>query len=282
MVLALLVATAISLLTLDFRGFGPLQSLQRGARDALEPLVGAVGAVTDPVANVWRGVVDYDDVKEENERLTAEVAALRSEKVEQADAKAQLEELLRQQDITTAASIEGRVARVVAGPVGNLDNTLRIDKGSDDGIAIDMIVVTDAGLVGRIQSVTTNRAVVELADSRGFNVGLRLVGGGAQTDFLAKGQGPGKPLQIQGEVRPGPGIEDGAALVTSGLDRSLYPPDIPVGRITGTGLGPAGGVTPSTLVGTAEPAPLRSVRVELFVNPVELSFVTVLIWEPER
>ncbi len=282
MVLALLVATAISLLTLDFRGFGPLESVQRGARSALDPVVGAVSAVTSPVANVWRGIVDYDEVKEENDRLTSEVAALRSEKVEDANARAQLNEILAQQKITTVAGVQKKLARVVSGPVGNLDNTIRIDKGSADGIEVGMIVVTDAGLVGSIQSVTETRAVVELADSRQFSVGVRLVGAAGRTTFLAVGQGPDRPLQIQGEVTPGDGVEDGAALVTSGLDRSPYPPDIPVGRISGTGLGPARASTPATLAGTAEPAPLRDVEVELFVKANDLSFVTVLVWEPER
>ena len=58
--LTVLVATAVTLLTLDFRGFGPLSSGQRAARELLEPIAGAGANVARPVKNAWHGVTDYD------------------------------------------------------------------------------------------------------------------------------------------------------------------------------------------------------------------------------
>ncbi|MPY96324.1 MAG: hypothetical protein GEV08_25650, partial [Acidimicrobiia bacterium] len=75
------------------------------------------------------------------------------------------------------------------------------------------------------------------------------------------------------------GIEDGAGLVTSGLDASLFPPDILVGRVTGTGLGPAMEGPRPTVPGGGE-RPLRNVEVKLFVEPRSLSYVTVLLTDP--
>ena len=49
--LALLVLTALTLLTLDFRGVGPLQSAQHGARDALDPVRRGLATVFRPVTN---------------------------------------------------------------------------------------------------------------------------------------------------------------------------------------------------------------------------------------
>jgi hypothetical protein len=71
-VLALLVATAITLLTLDFRGFGPLERAQLSMREGLEPVAGAVGTVTRPISDVWHGIVDYGDVKADNDKLRDE------------------------------------------------------------------------------------------------------------------------------------------------------------------------------------------------------------------
>ncbi|MDH4145654.1 MAG: rod shape-determining protein MreC [Acidimicrobiia bacterium] len=278
-ILSLLVATSVSLLTLDFRGFGPLQTVQNGARGVAEPVVGAVVSATRPVRNAWSGIADYDRVSRENSELREELAELRAQDVSRDNAEHQLDEILAQQGIETASSIERVLSRVVAGPVANLDNTLRIDKGSDDGLRPDMAVVAGAGLVGRISSVTADRAVVELVDSRNFNIGVRLVGATAQTTYLARGQGPGRPLVLEGEVDPVPGLVDGGQLVTSGLDRSVFPPDIPVGRISGTGIAP-GSPPPVTLPGTGEPRPLEEVQVSLLVDPRQLSFVTVLLWQP--
>jgi hypothetical protein len=68
--------------------------------------------------------------------------------------------------------------------------------------------------------------------------------------------------------------------VTSGLDQSLYPPDVLVGRITGTGRGEAAGDVPPVTVPGGQLAALEKVKVELFVDLGSLSYVTVLLWKP--
>jgi rod shape-determining protein MreC len=275
------VATSITLLTLDFRNFGPLQRAQDSVQDALEPVAGAVGSASRPLRDAWHGIVDYGDVKDENDRLRDEVAKLRAGQVDQVNARDQLDTILAQQHIETTAALPRRLARVVSGPASNFENTIRIDQGAAAGIAVGMTVITDAGLVGRVREVTSDRSVVELADSRGFAVGVRLVGGNAQATFLARGQAPGSPLAIEGSVDPNLGIQDGSAVVTSGLDRSLYPPDILVGRIAGSGRGdPAAGGTPPVTVPGGALAPLQNLKVELFVDLTSLSYVSVLLWQP--
>jgi rod shape-determining protein MreC len=277
-VLALLVATAVTLLTLDFRGFGPLERAEQKLREVVEPAAGAFATATRPVRNVWHGMTDYGDVKAENNRLRDEVAELRASSVNEANARDQLNVILAQQGIQTPDGTAKRLARVVSGPASNFDNTIRIDKGSDDGVAVNMTVRTDAGLVGRVREVTRDRSVVELADTRGFAVGVRLVGGNAQATFLARGQGPGQPLLLEGDIDPTLGLADGSALVTSGLDASLYPPDILVGRVTGTGRSGDPAAPPVTVPG-GQPAPLKNVSLQLFVDPKSLSYVTVLLWQ---
>lgn len=279
-IVALLVATAVTLITLDFRGFGPLESAQQAVRGVLEPVAGVASSATRPVTRVWNGIADYGRLEAENKELRAEVDRLRATEVDEANARQQLDAILAQQHIQTPAGIDKVLARVVAGAPSNFENTIRIDKGSADGIAANMTVVTDAGLVGRVSQVFADRSVVELADTRGFGVGVRLVGGAAQTTFLARGQGPGMNLVLQGEIDPATGIEDGAGLVTSGLDASLFPPDILVGRVTGTGLGPAAGGAPASTSAAGGAAPLRDVEVKLFVDPASLSYVTVLLTPP--
>lgn len=274
-ILALLVATAVTIVTLDFRGFGPLERVTDAARDGAEGAASAFAVVTRPVTNVWQGITDYDRLREENDRLRAELEALRAERVDEANARQQLDEILAQEGITTPSGIDRQLARVVAGAPSNFENTLRIDKGSEDDVEEGMVVVTDAGLVGRVAETFGSRSVVQLADTRGFGVGVRLVGESSAT-FLARGQGPGRDLLLQGEVDADTGITDGATVVTSGLEGSVFPPDILVGRVTGTGLGPAGEVTVPTVPG-GEDRPLTGVEVKLFVEPRDLSYVTVLM-----
>ena len=315
-VLALLVATAVTLLTLDFRGFGPLSSGQRSARELLEPIAGAGSSAVRPVKNAWHGVTDYSSVKAENDLLRMQVDELRAQSVGEANAQEMLETILAQNRIETPSGVQKILSRVVAGPVSNFENTIRIDKGTDDGVQAGMPVVSAAGLVGRISEVTKTRSVVELVDSRGFGVSVRLVGSSVPITFLARGQGPAKPLILQGDLPAGVPLADGDTLVTSGLDQSVYPPEILVGRITGTGRTrpPPEPVTTTTTTTTALPnatatatatsastslpnavstaatllpplqtpkaKPLENAKVELFVQPRSLAFVTVLLWKP--
>ena len=267
-VLLLLVATALSFVTLDFRGFGPLETVQNGVRSLLQPLVGVTRAAVTPVANAWRGVTGYGDLQQENAELRGRIEALESDPLRNQNAQQQLDELKAQLAIPTVANTEGRVARVIAGPAANFENNVRIDKGSSSGLVPDMVVVTDAGLVGRLVEVSEGESVVELADSRGFGVGVRPASAAVRTNFVLRGQGSGRPLVVQGEL-PADAVAVGDAVVTSGLDRSIFPPDIVVGRVSRV---------PEPTAGAGNR--VTGVEVEPVVDPSSLSFVTVLLWRP--
>ncbi len=270
-VLLLIIATALSLVTLDFRGFGPLGTVQRAVRSVFEPVVGIGDFAVSPFRNAWRGVTDYSDLEEENAALRLQIEKLESDPLRAQNAQQQLDELKAQLQIVTAANTDGRIARVISGPVANFENNVRIDKGASSGIRPAMVVVTQAGLVGRIAEVTDSQAVVELVDSRNFGVGVRPASAVAPTNFVLRGQGAGRPLQVQGELAAD-SVHVGDAVVTSGLDGSVFPPDIVVGAISRVPepTGSAGGRNR-----------VSGVEVEPVVDPASLSFVTVLLWEPK-
>ena len=75
--LLLLLAAALTLLTLHIRGVQPLESFQQGVRDILEPLRSVTDEITDPVQAVWSGVFGYQELRAENERLRVELARFR-------------------------------------------------------------------------------------------------------------------------------------------------------------------------------------------------------------
>ncbi len=61
-------------------------------------------------------------------------------------------------------------ARVCGKDAGNWFSTFMIDKGSDDGIAVDMNVIAGSGLVGRVVSVGPNWATVRSIIDDAHNV----------------------------------------------------------------------------------------------------------------
>jgi rod shape-determining protein MreC len=260
--LALLVLTALTLLTLDFRSFGPLDRVQTVARDGLAPIRSAVLWAVSPVGDAIDGVFDYGDLEDENARLRAELDELRGAQLADEAAAEELDRLKEALDLPGLAGVERQVARIVAGPAGNFDeHRVEIDKGSSSGLQVGMAVMTNAGLVGRIAEVDTNRARVQLASSPAFAVGVRVGGEVA----LARGTGSPTELRAAEGLSIDNPAETGEPVVTNGGQTSTVPAEVPVGRV--------GDVDPSS--GSL------AVTIELTADVENLDYVAVLLYTPE-
>jgi rod shape-determining protein MreC len=83
---------------------------------------------------------------------------------------------------------------------------------------------------------------------------------------VAHGQGQGKTLSVDPLVASTP-IKVGDVVATSGLQQSVFPPQIPVGRVSS--------------VSTEPGALLKNVRVAPVVDLRRLTFVKVVQWSPQ-
>jgi rod shape-determining protein MreC len=287
-VLALLVLTALTLLTLDVRSFGPLDAARRVALTVLAPVRAAVGWVVDPAVDAWNGAWGYDELAEENARLRARLDELAGSRAREASALETLRRFLEQADVTYAGEIPQVVARVVSGPVSSFEHSVTIDKGTESGIGEGMAVVTAAGLVGRVERAGDGQSLVQLISDPRFSVGARVV----STQALGLVEGRGRDRDPRLEVPGDDGVLVAGDLVeTSGLDRSLYPPNVPIGRVVdvaepgtddtadGADDDTAGGDTTSTTLGLDVVATRRG-AVDLHADLGRLNFLTVLLWEP--
>lgn len=260
--LILLILTSITVMTLDYQGFGPLKSVQGGARGVVDPVVGALETITSPVANAWRGLTEYDDLKDENERLRAELAAQQGDSIRSRAAEDSLRELLDQVDVPFIGGAESLIAQVVDRP-GNFESySVEVDRGSDDGVRVGMPVVTTAGLVGRVTDVQPNFSQVRLLHQPDYAVGVRFVGSGEVA--LARGEGLGADLRVEEGLQDETNIALGDPVVTSGIDGSSYPPDLAVGVISEVNFDAT----------TLE----RDVLIRPVANLGNLRFVTVILW----
>ncbi len=259
-----LVLASITLVVFGLRDVPIVRDLREGAAAVVSPIEGAVSAVTSPVRNAWHGITDYDDLKTENDRLEAELAEVEAAGVGQSDAERQLADLSASLDLPFVGDVPKLTARVVSGPRSNFSHAIEIDKGTDDGVVVGMPVATGGGLVGRVNQVTGGTAQVELITDPEFRVGVRLATTGALG--TAQGQGRDEPLKVDSSISPRAEVAPETGMVTSGVDRSAFPPGIPVGTVASTRQGSGG------------------LALELVVEPLvdvdQLSYVTVLQWQP--
>jgi rod shape-determining protein MreC len=230
--LAFLVLTSVTVITLDARddGAGVVDRVRDTATDAFAPVRDAAGAVLSPVGNVFSGITNYDDLEDEVARLRSELAERRVAPAQARDAEAQLDELLAQAELAWVRDYPQVPARVVSAPVSNFEQTIELDKGRRDGIAVDMPVIASGGLVGRVVDVSGKRSVVRLITDPRSAIGVR-IGAAAETG-IAEGEGPGRSLSV-GFVEVNADVKRGDLAITSGLEggSDLYPADVPVGRV---------------------------------------------------
>ncbi|HEU4526981.1 MAG TPA: rod shape-determining protein MreC [Actinomycetota bacterium] len=236
----LLVVTLVSIslvtITVDYRqgDAGPLASLGNAALTVISPLQEAVSKVTKPVGNFFSTLVRLPSIRNDNRELRARVAELESQVATSTNDAARLAELeallgLREglEDVGTTGAL------VIASGPSNFEWTITIDKGSNDGIALDMPVVAAAGLVGRVARVSPESSLVQLIiDPDSFVAGRLDV---SRTTGLVSGEGE-RDLRMsivstETEVMPGEQVVT-AGYRIQGVTEGIFPPGILIGSVS--------------------------------------------------
>lgn len=170
---------------------------------------------------------DVVSLRSENQSLQNQVSLLQTQII-------QLEQDLREADIlySLLGFARGRpeetyiAAKVIGRDPSPFLQYILIDKGSDDGIAYNMPVVTEKGLVGRIDAVTASAARVQLITDNASLVNSKIVG--EDVDGVVRGSVT-SDITIE-MVSQEYTIEPGQTVQTSGLGGN-YPADITIGTI---------------------------------------------------
>jgi rod shape-determining protein MreC len=125
-------------------------------------------------------------------------------------------------------------ARVVGRSPTVWYSTVTIDHGSGDGIRVDDPVVAAQGLAGKITQTTPNTAQVTLITDADSAVTARVQPSGA-TGVVEPNVGNPNDLQLDFLERAAQ-IAEGQMVVTAGFSTgdlgSIFPPGIPIGKIT--------------------------------------------------
>ncbi|MCU1375710.1 MAG: rod shape-determining protein MreC [Actinomycetia bacterium] len=230
--LLFLILTSVTVITLDFRGDGSgvIGSVRHFASDSLAPVRDGADAVLSPIGNAFSGITGYDDLQDQNAKLKAQVDDLKGRTTVNEAAATELRDLLALDHLTWVGNIPQVTARVVGSPVSNFEQTIELNRGTKDGVDVDMPVITGAGLVGRVVQASGRRSMVLLITDPASSVGVRI--NRSAEPGIAGGEGPDKLLSV-GFVEVNADVRQGDLAVTSGLEggSDLFPATIPVGRV---------------------------------------------------
>jgi len=119
-------------------------------------------------------------------------------------------------------------ARVVSNSVTSQYNYLTLDKGSDDGVAPDMAVATDRGVVGIVVSVSPHFSLVISLLNRDLKVSGRLKG--SREPGTVEWPGRSYKKVVLKDIPHDTRIMPGDTVVTSGLS-SIFPEKLWIGFV---------------------------------------------------
>lgn len=135
------------------------------------PFQQGIAKVGGWISNRSEELVQIRSLLEENARLKEEIATLTEENILLQQDKYELNSLRSLIDLSEQYGEYNKVgARIISREAGNWFSTFIVDKGTEDGLAIDMNVLAGGGLVGRITSVGPNWAKITSIISDNNNV----------------------------------------------------------------------------------------------------------------
>lgn len=266
--IAVLVLVSITIITLDERvGTHHITSgLKSVASDVFSPIRSGVNSVIDPIGNFFAGAVNYGSLQQDNNKLQAEIGALRQQAATNPYQAHQLQELTALQHLPFLNGVQTTTASVVSSQVSNFQADLQINKGRADGVDQGMPVVGSGGLVGQVTFASHHTAIVTLLTDGQSKVGVQVGPSSCATCWgIAQGEGPGQELNVN-YVQPGTAVANGQVLYTNGGTGGGYPPGIPVAKVSSF----------HQVSGAAQ--------ITIHAKPVatvsDLSYVDVVLWEP--
>ena len=207
---------------------------------------------------VWSrvaGVFRAAEANAENVRLRREVATLslvRTELDRLDSENARLRAALEYRDRQKGSWLAAGVLSEGGGAAGRR-RTIRVDKGSRDGVVKNAVVVIPEGLVGKVEAVSPNTAEIVLVSDAGVKVACNVeTGGGAKVRGVVSG-GADDVLSLrlaEDVAEPLPR----SRVVTSGAG-GVFPSGIEVGSYVG-----GGAVSPSVDFSSLEDVFIRRER----------------------
>ena len=229
-VLALLLLTAFTLITLDYRsrGGGFFGSVRRTASSIFGPVERVAADVVRPVRHAVQAVGSIGGNHKKVTDLQKEVASLQQQLRLQPFNTTRENELEQLLHVSAVGQYKLLYAQVIAvSATDGFEWTATIDAGSRDGLKENMTVLNGEGLVGRLKIVGSTTSTVLLAIDPEFNVGVRL-----PSNAMGVVSGHGRSAMSLQMLDPTARVKTGDGLVTQGsLDQTPFVWGVPVGSV---------------------------------------------------
>ena len=189
-----------------------------------------VTTVTAGIANYFESISNLRSAQSENDILKQRVQELEVESKQKQDLTSENARLRSMLDLKEQSKYKVLTARIIGRDPSIWFDSSIVNRGSLDGVMVNMPVVDGGGVIGRVTSTSPLTCQIELVTRNKSGLG-GVIGQIGESNALGVVGGTGKSDLL--EMRYVPGIIDvriGQPVFTSGQD-GIYPPGLKVGDI---------------------------------------------------
>jgi rod shape-determining protein MreC len=247
-VLVVLVVISLLLLT-DYFGessSSPLHRVQRGIVAVLSPIQSGASTVFSPVSDVANWVSTTLHAKTQRDQLKRQLQAADQQLANYKTQAFQNTYLSKQLGLAQSVGLDRYdpvAANVISRDPSLWYQTIEVNAGSGDGVAVNDPVTGDGGLVGKVTEVTGSSSIVTLitnaSSNEQFGVTASVTNTTGDTGVLEPAVGNPNQMVLQ-DLPNRAQITPGMQVVTAGYKdpanaqlNSLYPPGILIGTVAG-------------------------------------------------
>ncbi len=209
-----------------------LTLVEKGLRVAASPFQYGFKAINDGVSGFFSYFTEKEALQQENDSLKREVSQLHGQLTQMDEINMEnirLKELLEYK-VETQGQYNLQLAEIIAENNNNLQHTITLNKGSNDGVVTGMTVMNHLGLIGRISAVLPESSEVMLLPDRESAVGVR-VWSTREVLGVVEGDGTDTANLQMIHLPHDADLYVGDDIVTSGLD-GVFPSGIHIGEVT--------------------------------------------------
>lgn len=186
-------------------------------------MFGTVQSGLSSIPNVFDLQQENKLLRETNIRLSNEVSNLKEAKLE----NIRLTRLLNFKEFSGMGLVS---ANIVNKSIIQTRNTITLNAGESDSVFVNMPVITDAGLVGRIVSTSRNYSIAQILFNKDMRITVKSQRSRIDGILTYDGVSTLSVINIQKSAD----IIPGDVFITSEYS-SLYPSGIPIGTVVETG-----------------------------------------------
>ncbi|CAN5408493.1 rod shape-determining protein MreC [soil metagenome] len=230
LVIALLLVNFV-LMAFDAREISSGQRVIRAWTQTIADFVQSpVTTITSSVSNYFISISSLRSAQDENSLLAQRVRELEVQLQQKQDLAAENSRLLSLLNLKERGQYKVLTARIIGRDPSVWFDSSIVNRGSLDGVTLNMPVVTEGGVVGRVSAVSPLTSQVVLLTRKGSGIGA-VVGQIGESGALGvvAGTGDNELLEMK-YVSGNIDVQVGQEIFTTGQD-DIYPAGLKVGEI---------------------------------------------------